>query len=173
MSNNNNQNQSQSLIPAPPQQVKRLRRKKLKKLPISLTRTKAYIKQLSNMKPEECYKLQMDQLDALILSNKECAISALERIQEGDHTAIDEYKHYIACGGILAQDKVRLAEFYATAFPNLGKEQPKPYVAPQLSKEEWEAQFKPKDTPTTPPQKDRDLTKDSFIAPAGDLKSVN
>lgn len=155
------------------------KRKKLKKLPIKLKRTQAYIKQIQKMKPEECYKLQMDQLDALILANKEAAIDALERCQEGgDPYALEEYKHYVAAALVLSQDKARLAEFYSIAFPNLGKKAPEPFKAPQLTSDEWEKKFKPlvKQEVQAPPQQPAKPSPDPanlFVGPVDSAKEVN
>lgn len=165
MEDNNN---NQSLVPVGQQKVKRARKPKLEKLPIRLLRTKAYIKQLKKMKPEECYKLQMDQLDALILANKEAAIEALERCQNGGGPyALDEYKHYVGASLALSQDKAKLAEFYQIAFPNMGKQLPQSYQAPQLTNEEWEKKFSGRQA--LPIKSDGD--KELYIGPGS--KTVN
>ena len=78
-----------------------------------------------------------------IMMNGEAAILALEKAANGDLAALEEYRTYVQAGVIISTEMANFKKVYEDLKPIDESRIPKPYKAPELTKEEWEKKFNP------------------------------
>jgi DNA-directed RNA polymerase subunit F len=99
-----------------------------------------YIKKFADMTPKQILEFIDSQSDMLMMFSKEAALKWLARASESDDPeALEMYLKVIQASAIVAQEKAGLQKIFGVEEKDT---RPKQYIAPEMTKEEWEKTYK-------------------------------